>query len=95
MTFLSMRELHEQIAEAESIDALYSQVAVMLDCPLAEARAYIAQLVAVSSAGFQHHPEAREALACALFVNGYLIGKRDGQRDAYGTGFNDGLKGVT
>lgn len=94
MTFLSLRELHEQIEESESIDALYSQVAVKLDCPLDEARAYIGCVRDVALQGFHHHPEALEMMLCVGFVNGYMVGERDGRRDGYGDGFGDGLKGV-
>lgn len=80
MTFLSLSELHDQIEESGTADALYAQVAVKLDCPLSDARSYIAGVRDVALAGFHHHPEALEMMLCAGFVNGYVIGERDGRR---------------
>lgn len=82
MTFFSLGELRDQIEESETLDALYAQVAVKLDCPLGDARSYIQDVRDVALLALHDHPEAVEAMLCVGFVNGYTIGHADGARDA-------------
>lgn len=79
---LSLTDLQEQVKEAETIDPLYAKVAAFLDCTLTDARAYVATVRAVAERSFGDVSDAVDAMLCVGFVQGYVIGKRDGERAA-------------
>jgi hypothetical protein len=78
MTPLTLREIHEQVEEDGTVDALVAQLAPMLDCPTAEVRAYLNTLQAVALRGLEHHPDVMIAAIAVGFANGYRIGEKDG-----------------
>lgn len=80
MTFLSLTRLHQEIEEAGTIDALVSEVAKRLDCPMADARSYLLTVSSVALRGLSDVSEATLAGVSVGFVNGYEIGFKDGHR---------------
>lgn len=82
MSPMSLHEIHEQIEESGTVDALIAQLVPMLDCPTSEVRAYLNTLQAVALRGLSHHPDAVIAAIAVGFANGYRIGEKDGARAA-------------